>query len=87
MENKSAGWVQITGRMDGSAYALSAKDEGGQYDVRAPVGAVCAGYNAFVQITEPDQGIYCLRCCKDKANCPVNKSEYGCERVLGGDYS
>ncbi|KAG0362707.1 hypothetical protein BC939DRAFT_441468 [Gamsiella multidivaricata] len=86
VENTSEQWVQITGQMDGSTYDLSSKDEGGQYDMRAPVGAICADYNAFVQITEPDQGIYCLRCCKNKKDCPVNKSEDGCEQVLGGVY-
>ncbi|KAI1319692.1 hypothetical protein EDD11_003386 [Mortierella claussenii] len=87
VENKDKGYVQITGRLDGSAYGLPTSDQGGQYDVRAPVGATYAGYNAFVQITEPDSGVYCLRVCQHKADCPVNKSEFGCEQVLGGDYS
>ncbi|KAG0289124.1 hypothetical protein BGZ98_003973, partial [Dissophora globulifera] len=87
VENTQKQWVQITGRLDISAYGLSSSDEGGQYDMRAPVGALCAGYKAFVQITEPNSGTYCMRCCKNKADCPVNKSEYGCETVLGGDYS
>ncbi|KAG0005910.1 hypothetical protein BGZ79_000604 [Entomortierella chlamydospora] len=87
VENTEREWVQITGRLDPSAYGLSSDDEGGQYDMRAPVGAKYSGYNAFVQITEPDSGIYCLRVCKNKSDCPVNKSEDGCEAVLGGDYS
>ncbi|KAF9356351.1 hypothetical protein BGX26_005389 [Mortierella sp. AD094] len=87
VENTAQGWVQITGRLNPSAYGLSKSDGGGQYDMRAPVGAKYAGYNAFVQITEPDSGIYCLRVCKNKSNCPVNKSEYGCKTVIGGDYS
>ncbi|KAF9392489.1 hypothetical protein CPB97_001132 [Podila verticillata] len=84
--NVQKGWVQITGRIDRSKYGLSPKDGGGQYDVRAPVGAFCNGYKAFVQLTEPDAEIYCIRCCKDKADCPVNKSTYGCKKVLGGVY-
>ncbi|KAF9435030.1 hypothetical protein BGZ76_007009 [Entomortierella beljakovae] len=85
--NTSKGYVQITGRIDRSKYKLSASDGGGQYDTRAPVGAKCAGYASFVQLIEPDEQIYCLRCCKNKADCPVNKSTYGCKKVLGGDYS
>ncbi|KAG0085608.1 hypothetical protein BGZ92_008865 [Podila epicladia] len=86
VHNTDKDWVQITGRFDRTKYSLKASDGGGQYDVRAPVGAVCNGYKAFVQITEPDQEIYCMRCCKNKADCPVNRSEYGCEAVLGGVY-
>ncbi|KAG0218167.1 hypothetical protein BGX33_008342 [Mortierella sp. NVP41] len=85
--NTSAGWVQITGRIDRSKYGLSPKDGGGQYDMRAPVGASFTGYNAFVQLTEPDSEIYCIRACMTKADCPVNKSIHGCVKVLGGDYS
>ncbi|KAF9153213.1 hypothetical protein BG015_003862 [Linnemannia schmuckeri] len=85
--NTAAGWVQITGRINRSKYNLSPKDGGGQYDMRAPVGASFTGYNAFVQLTEPDSEIYCIRACMTKADCPVNKSTHGCVRVLGGDYS
>ncbi|KAF9940186.1 hypothetical protein BGZ75_004337 [Mortierella antarctica] len=86
VENKDKNYVQITGTINPAVYKLSAGDEGGQYDNRAPVGAVCAGYSSFVQITEPKDGRFCLRCCKNKGDCPVNKSEYGCETVLGGEY-
>lgn len=84
--NTQAGWVQITGKMDGSKYGLSKNDGGGQYDIKAPVGSKCAGYNHYVELVEPDNGKYCIRCCKEKKDCPVNKSTYGCEKVLGGKY-
>ncbi|KAF9566182.1 hypothetical protein EC968_003835 [Mortierella alpina] len=87
VSNAGKGYVQVTGRMDRSKYGLKANDGGGQYDVKAPVGAVCAGYKSFVQLTEPDAEIYCIRCCKNKGDCPVNKSTHGCKSVLGGDYS
>ncbi|KAF9578181.1 hypothetical protein BGW38_006159 [Lunasporangiospora selenospora] len=87
VSNSTGGWIQVTGRIDRSKYGLSPKDGGGQYDVKAPVGAICAGYKSFVQLTEPDAQIYCIRCCMNKIDCPVNKSTYGCKRVLGGDYS
>ncbi|KAF9274274.1 hypothetical protein BGZ68_000816 [Mortierella alpina] len=80
---KTDDYVQISGTINPAAYNLSASDEGGQYDNRAPVGAVYADYSSFVQITEPKDGRFCLRCCKKKEDCPVNKSEYGCETVLG----
>ncbi|KAF9949932.1 hypothetical protein BGZ72_008318 [Mortierella alpina] len=86
VHNTDKDYVQITGTMAPAAYQLSTSDEGGQYDNKAPVGAVCAGYSSFVQITEPQNGRYCLRCCKNKSDCPVNKSQYGCETVLGGEY-
>ncbi|KAF9993091.1 hypothetical protein BGZ79_002310 [Entomortierella chlamydospora] len=85
--NTQKGYVQVTGLFDRTKYGLSAKDGGGQYDMRAPVGALCSGYKSFVQLTEPDTQMYCIRCCQNKADCPVNKSTYGCEKVLGGDYS
>jgi hypothetical protein len=85
--NSQKGYVQITGRIDRSKYGLSENDGGGQYDLRAPVGSKMTGYNAFVQLTEPDEQIFCIRACKNKSDCPVNKSTYGCEKVLGGDYS
>ncbi|KAF8945631.1 hypothetical protein BGZ47_002286 [Haplosporangium gracile] len=87
VENSSKGYVQITGRIDRSKYGLKASDGGGQYDLKAPVGSKMTGYNAFVQLTEPDDEIYCIRACKNKADCPVNKSTHGCKEVLGGDYS
>ncbi|KAG0293854.1 hypothetical protein BGZ98_002019 [Dissophora globulifera] len=85
--NTTANWVQVTGRIDRSKYSLSPNDGGGQYDMRAPVGASCAGYTSFVQLTEPDAEIYCIRCCMTKTDCPVNKSTHGCEKVLGGSYA
>ncbi|KAG0278910.1 hypothetical protein BGZ95_002798 [Linnemannia exigua] len=87
VRNTAAGWVQITGRMDGKKYGLNPKDGGGQYDIKAPVGASYTGYKYFVELVEPDSNIYCLRACKTKADCPVNKSTYGCKKVLGGNYA
>ncbi len=48
---------------------------------------MCAGYASFVQLIEPQDNIYCIRCCKNKADCPVNKSTHGCKKVLGGNYA
>ncbi|KAF8932255.1 hypothetical protein EDD21DRAFT_391515 [Dissophora ornata] len=87
VENTEEEWVQITGRMDISAYNLSPDDHGGQYDMRAPIGSTCAGYNAFVQITEPNLGTYCMRCCRNSDSCPTGRSELGCAGLLGGNYS
>ncbi|GJJ79066.1 hypothetical protein EMPS_11425 [Entomortierella parvispora] len=87
VHNTSKDYVQITGKIDRSKYDLSAGDGGGQYDLNAPHGSACAGYSSFVQFVEPDVQIYCLRCCKNKSDCPTNRSTDGCEAVLGGDYS
>ncbi|KAF9416780.1 hypothetical protein BGZ94_010117 [Podila epigama] len=86
VRNTTSNWVQVTGRIDRSKYGLNPKDGGGQYDIKAPVGSKCAGYNHYVELIEPDEQIYCIRCCKEKIDCPVNKSTYGCKRVLGGKY-
>ncbi|KAF9911466.1 hypothetical protein BX616_010583 [Lobosporangium transversale] len=86
VRNTQSQWVQVTGRMDGSKYGLKKNDGGGQYDIKAPVGSKCAGYKYYVELVEPDINTYCFRCCQNKADCPVNKSTYGCKKVLGGNY-
>ncbi|KAI8601330.1 hypothetical protein EDD21DRAFT_374742 [Dissophora ornata] len=84
---KTDNYVQLTGRINRSAYKLSKNDSGGQYDPKAPLGSSCAGYNYFVQLIEPDVQIYCIRCCKNKSDCPTDNSTRGCKAVLGGNYS
>jgi hypothetical protein len=79
-------YVQITGRIDRDAYDLDEDDDGGQNDPKAPRGASCRGYPYFVQFIEPDEHIYCLRCCQNKSDCPTDRSGDGCRDVIGGDY-
>ncbi|KAF9933600.1 hypothetical protein FBU30_005039 [Linnemannia zychae] len=83
------GWVQITGQIDPAAYSLNPCDTGGQYDIKAPVGATCAGFNHFVNVIEPEIGVYGMRCCQEKADCDVSHSTYGVKRIYGEqwDYS
>ncbi|KAG0259214.1 hypothetical protein BGZ95_004739 [Linnemannia exigua] len=81
------GYVQITGKIDSSKYSLSSKDQGGQYDIRAPVGSACSGYNHYVNLIEPHSNTMCIRCCKEKKDCNTGKSTYGCAYVIPGDYS
>ncbi|KAL1921306.1 uncharacterized protein VTP21DRAFT_11022 [Calcarisporiella thermophila] len=83
---KTEGHVQVTGTIDISKYQLSGNDEGGQYDIKAPVGASCAGYDDFVNLVEPKNGVYCIRCCND-GECDVSRSTQGCEAIVPGDYS
>ncbi|KAF9277353.1 hypothetical protein BKA57DRAFT_434935 [Linnemannia elongata] len=85
-ENKEQNWVQVTGKMTPQVYSLSTKDGGGQYDVKAPVGAACADYKYFVNMVEPDGSLFCMRCCQTKEDCPVGKSTYGCRAVIDGKY-
>ncbi|KAG0297108.1 hypothetical protein BGZ96_007659 [Linnemannia gamsii] len=85
-ENKEQNWVQVTGKMAPKLYSLSTKDGGGQYDVKAPVGAACANYKYFVNMVEPDGSTFCMRCCQTKEDCPVGKSTYGCQAVIDGKY-
>jgi hypothetical protein len=80
--SKNDKWVQMIGRFDRTKYSLSKNDGGGQYDIKAPPKSKCYNYPHYVEFVEPDNGIYCLRCCKEKADCPLNKSTYGCQKVL-----
>ncbi|KAG9072768.1 hypothetical protein KI688_000546 [Linnemannia hyalina] len=76
-------WVQVTGQIDPSKYSLNPCDAGGQYDIRAPVGASCAGYSHFVNVIEPTDGLYAMRCCQNSAECVVSKSTYGVRVIFG----
>lgn len=51
--NTEKDWVQVTGKMVPKIYGLNKNDGGGQYDVKAPEGAMCAGYKYFVNMVEP----------------------------------
>ncbi|KAH7046186.1 hypothetical protein BKA57DRAFT_493988 [Linnemannia elongata] len=84
--NTNKEFVQITGLFNRGSYRLSRHDGGGQYDTKAPHGAKCYGYPYFVELVEPDNEHYCLRCCKHKKDCPTNMSTKGCVKVIGGIY-
>ncbi|KAK3815450.1 MAG: hypothetical protein J3Q66DRAFT_441575 [Benniella sp.] len=83
---KTDRYVQVTGRIDRDAYDLDDDDEGGQNDPKHPLDAFCRGYPYFVQLIEPDEEIYCLRCCHNKSDCPTYRAEDGCRDVIGGNY-
>ncbi|CAG8748986.1 10679_t:CDS:1 [Acaulospora colombiana] len=82
------GYIQVTGTIHREAYGLKKSDEGGQYDsVGSPPGATCANYKKFVNLVEPDVGLFCIRCCNDTSKCDTGRSEDGCESIIHGDYS
>nr|CAG8494062.1 9214_t:CDS:1 [Entrophospora candida]CAG8635841.1 36_t:CDS:1 [Entrophospora candida] len=84
------GFVQYTGKINPSAYSLDPNDEGGQYDsVGAPPGAKCVGndFVKFVNLIEPKDERFCIRCCSDKSKCNTSKSTAGCPDIIPGDYS
>lgn len=35
---------------------------------------------------KPDVERYCLRCCKNKKDCPTHMPTKGCVKVIGGNY-
>ncbi|KAF7723398.1 hypothetical protein EC973_002042 [Apophysomyces ossiformis] len=80
-------YVQVTGQMDPAKANLNTTDEGGQYDIKAPNGSSCAGWSYYVNLIEPINSIYCIRCCNDTTNCNRGISQDGCRRVVPGDYS
>ncbi|CAM0140338.1 unnamed protein product [Umbelopsis sp. WA50703] len=86
--NKTADYVQVTGLLNPAAYNMSLQDQGGQFDMRSPKTAVCAGYASFVSLIEPAQGDYCVRCCNTnvKELCNIGRSQDGCWNLVKGNY-
>ncbi|KAI9496882.1 hypothetical protein BDB00DRAFT_732394, partial [Zychaea mexicana] len=88
--SKTSNYTQVTGYMDPTKFGLLASDDGGQYDDHnkgKPIGAKCLGYNYFVNLVEPANKRFCIRCCDFKADCNTGRSQYGCINVVPGDYS
>ncbi|ORX57547.1 hypothetical protein DM01DRAFT_1344376 [Hesseltinella vesiculosa] len=80
-------YVQVTGQIDPTKAGLLATDEGGQCDIAAPQGSSCAGWTYYVNLIEPVNNVYCMRCCNDPVNCNRGISQAGCARIVPGDYS
>lgn len=83
----STKYIQVTGRFDRDRFLLKSDDQGSQSDPSNPSGAKCSGYPYFVQFVEPNEEIYCLRCCMRKADCPTDRDTDGCKKVIPGDFS
>ncbi|KAM3582556.1 hypothetical protein VKS41_005201 [Umbelopsis sp. WA50703] len=86
----SGKYVQYTGLINPSKYDLSSSDEGGQYDNHdngSPPGSVCSGYPYYVNLVEPAEKDFCIRCCMSSADCPTGRSTAGCQSIIPGDYS
>jgi hypothetical protein len=60
---KTDTYVQVTGQIDYTKANLVGTDEGGQMDIKAPVGSSCAGWQFYVNLIEPVTNTYCIRCC------------------------
>ncbi|ORZ13527.1 hypothetical protein BCR42DRAFT_418492 [Absidia repens] len=80
-------YVQVTGQIDASKMGLNPTDEGAQFDIMAPKGSSCAGWDYYVNLIEPAGNTYCMRCCNDTTNCNRGISQDGCARIVPGDYS
>lgn len=83
-------YVQYTGLIDISKYKLKSSDEGGQYDNHgsgSPPGSSCEGYKYYVNLVEPAERDYCIRCCQEASDCPTGRSEAGCQSIIPGTYS
>jgi len=88
--NSTDSYVQVTGKIDPAAYQLSPSDGGGQYDNQgegSPPGALCSGYTKFVNLIEPDNGNFCIRCCSNADECKTGESTAGCEAIVPGTYT
>lgn len=80
-------YVQVTGQIDPAKAGLIPTDEGGQCDIAAPKGSSCDGWQYYVNLIEPANNIFCMRCCNDQVNCNRGISQKGCARIVPGDYS
>ncbi|KAG2200464.1 uncharacterized protein EV154DRAFT_525828 [Mucor mucedo] len=80
-------YSQVTGRIDRSKYSLKSSDGGGQYDNKDIDNVTCNGYKYFVNLIEPDANVFCIRCCKNQADCRLGISTYGCARIVPGNYN
>ncbi|KAK3845080.1 MAG: hypothetical protein J3R72DRAFT_436866 [Linnemannia gamsii] len=87
VKNVARNYVQVTGRIKREKYCLKGSDQGGQNDKWHPPGATCTGYNHFVELVEPNENIYCIRCCMSINDCPTDKDDQGCKVVIPGNYS
>ncbi|ORZ01645.1 hypothetical protein BCR43DRAFT_454292 [Syncephalastrum racemosum] len=87
---QSTTYVQVTGFFDHTKYGYADDDGGGQYDSHGngkPIAASCVGYPYFVSLLEPSNNRFCIRCCQQEDDCPTGRSQYGCLRVIPGDYT
>ncbi|KAI8375874.1 hypothetical protein BD560DRAFT_392152 [Blakeslea trispora] len=83
----TSNYVQVTGTIDRTKYSLKSEDGGGQYDNKDIHGVSCNGYKYFVNLIEPDSNTFCIRCCKNQADCRLGLSTYGCQRIVPGNYN
>lgn len=80
--NKTEHYVQVTGLIDRNLYQLSVNDQGGQYDIKPRQDSSCAGYKYCLNLVEPNDNIYCIRCCDNKKDCDMNHSTYDCKALI-----
>lgn len=79
-------YSQVTGIFNPASFMLSTTDDGGMTSSDLPGGAKCHGFKYFVQFVEPSTGLFCLRCCHRKAECPTDKPDKGCLMSIPGVY-
>ncbi|KAK3815454.1 MAG: hypothetical protein J3Q66DRAFT_370786 [Benniella sp.] len=75
-------YSQVTGTIDPAAFSLSASDNGGMASRELPSGAQCIGYRHFIQFVEPNEKVFCIRCCHRESDCPTDQSDKGCKIIL-----
>ncbi|GAA5799381.1 hypothetical protein HPULCUR_004795 [Helicostylum pulchrum] len=84
---RTSSYAQVTGRMKSSLYDIQVEDGGGQYDHKNLPKGTCNGMKYWVNVLEPDNDIYCIRCCQSKGDCNIGISTYGCEHIIPGNYN
>jgi hypothetical protein len=77
---------EVRGTFDPAAFSLSTSDQGGMASYKLSNGARCLGYRYFIQFVEPNEGVFCIRCCHNKDECPTDKADKGCKDVIPGAY-
>ncbi|KAF9370721.1 hypothetical protein CPB97_002526, partial [Podila verticillata] len=74
-------FIQLTGCIRPETLdRLNSDDDGGQYDSSGgesgrgnPADSKCEGYNHYVEITEPADKRFCIKCCDSSEDCPLDK--------------
>lgn len=87
-------FIQLTGCIRPETVdRLNPSDFGGQYDSSGgdggggnPAGSKCDGYNHYVELTEPVAKRFCIKCCDNFNDCPLDKDTMTCLAVVKGNY-
>ena len=87
---KTPTFAQVTGQINPAAQGISPNDPGWFFDDSVAVSqnsrSTCLGYNHFVEIIEPSNNLFCIRCCLNPMDCRTSAANHDCLRDVPGNY-